>query len=63
MVDANGREPAVDQPPHAVPEDPAVLTAPRKRAMPVPADLKPEDVQRRGVHGHAVVAEVPTHHT
>jgi hypothetical protein len=31
--------------------------------MPVPADLKPEDVQRRGVHGHAVVAEVPTHHT
>jgi hypothetical protein len=29
--------------------------------MPVPADLKPEDVQRRGVHRHSVVAEVPTH--
>src|SRR6516165_5037562 len=62
MADANRREPAVDQPPHAVPKDTAVLTAPRKRAVPEPADLKPEDVQRWGVHRHSVVAEVPTHH-
>ena len=37
MVDANRREPAVNQPPHAVPEDAAVLAAPRQRAMPEPA--------------------------
>src|ERR1035441_7540502 len=48
VEDTNRREPALDQPPHSVPEDAAVLTTPRKRAMPEPADLKPEDVQRRG---------------
>src|SRR6516225_162174 len=31
MIDANRREPAIDQPPHSVPEEAAVLTAPRKR--------------------------------
>ena len=46
MIDANRREPATDQPPHAIPGDTAVLTAPRERAIPEPADLKPEDVQR-----------------
>jgi hypothetical protein len=40
MVDANRREPAVNQPPHPVPGNTAVLTPPRQRVMPKPADLK-----------------------
>ena len=62
MVDANGREPAIDQPPHPVPSNSAVLTSPRQRALPEPASPEPEDVQRRCVHGRPVIAEMSTHH-
>ena len=62
MTDGRQRQPASDQPPHAIPEDAAVLAAPRQRAMPEPAHLESKDRQRRLVHGHSVVAEVPTHH-
>ena len=58
VADARGRQPAVDEPPHPVPENPAVLATPREGAMPEPAHLEPEDVQRRTVHGHSVVADV-----
>lgn len=42
MVVASLRRPAVDQPVHAVPGDPAFLTAARERTRPEPTHLKPE---------------------
>ena len=59
IVGANEGEPAINQLPHPVPGNATVLAAPRQRAMPEPAGLEPEDVQRHYIHGHAVVAEVP----
>jgi len=59
VADAGGRQPAVDEAPHPVPADAAGLAAAREGAVPEPADLEPEQGQRRGVHGHAVVVEVP----
>ena len=50
VTDAGRGQPAVDEPPHPVPEDLAVLAAPRQRAMPEPAHLKPEPMERRAVH-------------
>src|SRR4029077_15784879 len=50
-----------DEAPHAIPEDAAVLAAPRQRAMPKPADSEPKNCQRRLVHGHSVVAKVSTY--
>ena len=61
MTDRRQRQPASDEAPHAIPEDAAVLAAPRQRAMPKPADSEPKNCQRRLVHGHSVVAEVSTH--
>ncbi len=61
MTSAGGRQPAVDQAPHPVPEHAGVLAAPRKGAMPEPTDLEPKRKQRRNVRGHAVVAYVSTH--
>src|SRR2546428_10281281 len=43
------------------PGDVPCMTAPRQRAVPEPADLEPEHGDRRAVHGHSVVASVPTH--
>ena len=37
------RQPASDETPHAIPEDAAVLAAPRQRAMPEPSHLEPKD--------------------
>ena len=62
MTDASRRQPAVDEPPHPVPEHAAVLAPSRQRAMPEPADLEPKSVERRLVHGHAVVPDVSTDH-
>src|SRR6516162_1627111 len=62
MTDSRYWQPAVDEAPHTVPKDTAVLAAPRQRAMPKPPDLEPEATQRRCVHGHAVVTVVSTHH-
>src|SRR5882762_2480506 len=61
MTDRRQRQPASDETPHAVPEDAAVLAAPRQRAMPKPADSEPKNCQRRLVHGHSVVAKVSTY--
>ena len=62
VTDSKKRQPAVDEAPHAFPEDATVLAAPRQRAMPESSYLKPKQRQRRCVHGHAVVPDVPTHH-
>ena len=62
MTDRRQRQPASDEAPHAIPKDAAVLTPPRQRAMPKPADSEPKNRQRRCVHGHSVVPNVSTHH-
>src|SRR5437016_11871630 len=51
MTDGRRRQPAVDEAPHTIPKDAAVLAAPRQRAMPEPPYLEPKDPQRRYVHG------------
>jgi hypothetical protein len=42
MIDARRGQPAVNKPPHAVPQHPAVLAATRQGAVPEPADLEPK---------------------
>jgi hypothetical protein len=61
MADSWQWQPAFDQAPHTIPENAAVLAAPRQRAMPEPPDLEPKSPQRRCVHGHPVIPEVATH--
>src|SRR5437588_8646877 len=61
MTDSRHRQPAVDEAPHTIPKDTAILAAPRQRAMPEPPNLEPKDPQRRYVHGHPVVTDVSTH--
>ena len=58
MTDTSGRHPAIDRPLHSRPGQTMALAAPTKRAHPQPADLKTKGAQRRGVHWHAVVADV-----
>ena len=60
MTSAGGRQPAVNQAPHPVPEHMGVLAASRKGAMPEPSDLEPKRKPRRAVGRHAVVADVAT---
>jgi hypothetical protein len=40
----------------------AVLTAPRSRAVPQPAHLRPKQEERRHVHGDTVILRVTTNH-
>src|SRR5437867_5342950 len=58
MTHAGRRQPAVNEPPHAVPGDAAGLASSRERAMPEAAYLEPKDVQRVAVRGHAVIPDV-----
>jgi hypothetical protein len=62
MTDGRHRQPAGDETPHAVPEDAAILAAPRQRTIPEAAHLEPKENQRRLVHGHSVIADVSAHH-
>jgi hypothetical protein len=48
MTDRRQRQPASAETPHAIPEDVAVLTPPRQRAMPIPADSEPKNRQLMG---------------
>src|SRR5882762_9197744 len=59
MTDRRQRQPASDEAPHSVPENPAVLAPPRQRAMPIPTDSESKHRQRRLVLGHSVVARFP----
>src|SRR5881409_3070151 len=61
MTNARRGQPPLDEPAHPLPGDVPCMTAPRQRAVPEPADLEPEHAYRRAVHGHSVVASVPTH--
>ncbi len=47
MTDRSPRQPASKEAPHAIPEDTAVLAAPRQRAMPRPAGSESKKRQRR----------------
>ena len=60
VTDACGWQPAVEESIHPVPPD--LLTTARQGAMPETPDLEPEDEQRRAVHWHAVISEVPIDH-
>src|SRR6266581_469308 len=51
MTDSRQWQPAVNETPHTIPQDAAVLASPRQRAMPEPPYLEPKDPQRRCVHG------------
>jgi len=62
MTDGRHRQPASDEAPHAIPEDAAVLAAPRKSTMPKPSYLESKKSQRRVVHGQSVIPDVSTHH-
>ncbi len=61
MTSTGGRQPAVDQAPHPVPEHAGFLTAPQERAMPEPTYLESKRVQRRAVGRHSVITNVSTH--
>jgi hypothetical protein len=60
VADLGGRQVAVDESPHPVPKDPAILAPMRQRAMPESAHLKPENEERLSVRGHTIVPIVPT---
>src|SRR5258707_5754134 len=62
MTDGRHRQPAVDETPHTVPKDTAILAAPRQRAIPEASHLEPKEIQRPLVHWHSVIANVSTHH-
>jgi hypothetical protein len=62
VTDADRRQPAINQPPHAVPQNSAVLAASRQRAMPEPADVEPKQVERGRVHGHPIIMDVSVDH-
>src|SRR5580693_7657661 len=62
MTDRRHGQPAINQAPHTVPEDAAVLAAPRQCAMPEPSHLESKKSQRRVVHGHSVIPDMPTYH-
>ena len=63
MTDTRRRQPVIDMPLHPHPGQWMPLAATPKRAQPEPANLATEGVQRRAVHGHAVVADVPADDT
>src|SRR5262249_40632767 len=62
MTDLGHWQPAGDEALHTLPEDTAILAAPRQHATPEPSYLEPKQRQRRCVHGHSVVADMSTHY-
>src|SRR6266849_4889920 len=59
MSNARGRQPAPSEPPHPLPGDASGLATPPQRATPEPPNLKTERDQRRAVHRHPVVLQMP----
>jgi hypothetical protein len=58
VTDVRRRQPAIKQSSHAVPQYTAFLAATRQRAMPEPAYLEAEQIERRRVHRHPVITDV-----
>jgi hypothetical protein len=56
MTDGRQRQPAMDETPHVVPQDAAILAAPRQRAMPEASHLEPKENQRLLTSGPMWVA-------
>src|SRR5690349_17262879 len=61
MKDAWLGKPVIDQLRHAVPCEPAFLTAPTKRASPEVGHMMPERRERSAIGWNRVVAEVAGH--
>ena len=62
VVGAGNRQPAVNNPPHPVPQHAAALAAPRQRTMPEADHLEPKQAERWNVHGDSEVSIVPRDH-
>ena len=60
VTNARRGQPAVEQPLHPLPGDTARVTAPRERTLPEPRHLVAKHDMLSLVHGHPVIAEVPT---
>ena len=60
MIDPNRRQPADDKSMHPIPRDTTGLTTTQKSAVPESSDLDSKQMQRVVVHGHAVIAIVPS---
>ena len=61
MSNARRGQPAPDEPPHPLPGDTGCLAPPPQRAVPKSPHLETERVQRRAVHRHPVVPQMPLH--
>src|SRR5258708_3976894 len=61
MTRTCGRQPAVDQTAHPVPEYVGVLATPQESAVPEPTYLEPKREKCCAVGRHIVVADVSTH--
>ena len=61
MSNARRGQPAPNEPPHPLPGDAGGLTPSPKRAVPESPNLATERQQRRAVHGHPVVPQMPLH--
>src|SRR5438552_736221 len=59
VSDARRWEPALNEPPHPLPGEPGSLAAPPQGAVPEPPYLGTEREQRRPVHWHPVILQVP----
>lgn len=55
-------QPAVNKPPHPLPEDSPLAAAPRQGAVPESTHLEPKHGQRWAIHGHSVVPDVSADH-
>ena len=62
MIDANRRQPADDESMHPTPRDTTGLATTQKCAVPEPSYLDSKQMQRVVVHGHAVIAIVPSNY-
>src|SRR2546425_935276 len=61
MTNARGRQPALNEPPHPLPGDAGGLAPSPKRTAPEAPNLETEREQRRAVHGHPVIPQMPRH--
>ena len=62
MIDANRRQPADDESMHPTPRDTTGLATTQKCAVPEPSCLDSKQMQHVVVHGHAVIAIVPSNY-